>query len=80
MDDISGEQVHAMCNVQALVTNGILKMAEDADEESLAIECVFSFIKICNSNYNYIGLSFVNLLIYSAGAGESFACFRSCWG
>jgi hypothetical protein len=35
-----GRTVHAMCNVQALVTNGILRMGDDADvpEEMLTSE------------------------------------------
>jgi hypothetical protein len=34
-----------MCNVQALITNGILRMGEDAEvsEESLTFEYVLSF-------------------------------------
>ena len=37
-----GRTVHAMCNVQALVTAGILRMADDGEvaEESLTPECV----------------------------------------
>lgn len=33
-----------MCNVQALVTNGIVRMADDVDEESLTTEYVLRFI------------------------------------
>jgi hypothetical protein len=35
-----------MCNVQALITSGILQMGADADEESLDLEYVLSFITI----------------------------------
>lgn len=41
-----GRTVHAMCNIQALVTNGILRMAAEVSEESLTSQerrefCVF---------------------------------------
>jgi hypothetical protein len=29
-----GRTVHAMCNVQALITNGILRMGDDVPDES----------------------------------------------
>ena len=47
-----GSTVHTMCNVQAVVTNDILHMGEDLDEESLTDEYVLSFIVIgaCGSN------------------------------
>jgi hypothetical protein len=42
-----GRTVHAMCNVQALVTNGILKMGElgdiDISEESLTSREMWGF-------------------------------------
>jgi hypothetical protein len=41
-----GRTVHAMCNVQALITNGILRTSEDADEESLSYEYALSSIII----------------------------------
>jgi len=37
-----GRTVHAMCNIQALITNGIMQMAADAPEESLTSQYVNS--------------------------------------
>ena len=41
-----GRTVHVMCNIQALITNGILRMGDDIDtpEESLTSECVLCFL------------------------------------
>jgi hypothetical protein len=33
-----GRSIHAMCNIQALITNGILTMGGDTDEELLTAE------------------------------------------
>jgi hypothetical protein len=43
-----GRTVHVMCNIQALVTNGILLLGEDGEvaEESLTAESV-SFLPSC---------------------------------
>ena len=40
-----GRTVHAMCNIQALLTNGILRMGDDADipEEDLTHEYILSY-------------------------------------
>lgn len=37
-----GRTVHAMCNVQALITNGFLQMAAEIPEEDLPSQCVNS--------------------------------------
>jgi hypothetical protein len=41
-----GRTVHAMCNVQALITNSILLLGDDGevDEESLTAEFVLPFV------------------------------------
>ena len=41
-----GRTVHAMCNVQALVTNGILCMGDDIPEEALTSEYVDSSVPV----------------------------------
>jgi hypothetical protein len=49
-----------MCNVQALITNGILRMADDAEvvEESLTSESVLYFLVIVTFGLISTGLGF----------------------
>jgi|ERR1700722_5539288 len=39
-----GRVVHAMCNVQALITNGLLLMSDDVPEESLPTQYVILYV------------------------------------
>lgn len=64
-----GRTVHALCNIQALLTNGIQRMGEFANgpEGSLTAEFVNSH---CFNNYVFIVLLAEN--------AENIAFFKSC--
>ena len=68
-----GRTVHAMCSVQALITNGILRIGQDeleeVSDESLTAEFVLSF----RPNIRLIFTFFTGLEV-------STKCFRNCCG
>jgi hypothetical protein len=48
-----GRAIHALCNVQTLITNGLLRMGEQADEpdESFTWECVLILLPLHNLTF-----------------------------
>jgi hypothetical protein len=67
-----GRTVHAMVNVPALITNSIVRMAEDPEvpEEDRTPEYTSFFSSSCWADLFHV--------LYYSGLDENNACFRGC--